>query len=89
MITPVWLDIVDVVDNKFVENEHIVKYAEDGESLAEAIEKFLANCEDVTQYDVSEETLFESCGYDTGAVFAAWVESNGKLNSIMYQWETC
>ena len=88
MSTKVWLDIVDIVEDKFVdENQRIRKYSNDEESLEEAIEKFLEQNENVTQFEVTNETLFDSPGYETGAVFAAWIESNGQLNSVTYQWE--
>lgn len=87
MITKVWLDIVDIVEDKFVDEDQRIREYSNEESLATAIKKFLEQNENVTQFEVTNETLFDSPGYETGAVFAAWVESNGQLNSVTYQWE--
>lgn len=56
-------------------------------NLREAIENFLMNDINVTQYHVNAVDAFESPGYDTGIVYAAWVEANGYLHTIDYQWE--
>ena len=85
-MTKIWNDIVALVEDKFVCDDRVRKYSGD-EQLADAIEDLLekSNC---GQYSVEEETIFESPGYDTGVVFAAWVEANGDLQTITYQWES-
>jgi hypothetical protein len=87
-MSKVWSAIVDMVERNFVhEDSFILKY-NNGEYLEDSIEEILKNSEDVTQYKVSETDAFESPGYDTGVVYAAWVETDGTLHTIDYQWES-
>ena len=87
-MSKVWSAIVDMVERNFVhEDSFILKYNNE-ESLEDSIEEILKNSEDVTQYEVSETDAFESPGYDTGVVYAAWVETDGTLHTIDYQWES-
>lgn len=87
MATMTWLNTIDVVEKDFADGDKIRQYSSSGKSLAEALEEFFENCEEVEQYTVTDETIFESPGYDTGVVAASWIEKGGKLNMITYQWE--
>lgn len=87
-MSKVWSAIVDMVERNFVyEDSFILKYNNE-EYLGDCIEEILKNSEDVTQYTVNETDAFESPGYDTGVVYAAWVETDGTLHIIDYQWES-
>ncbi len=87
-MSKVWSVIVDMVEEKFVSEvtNCILRYS-DGEYLETAIGNLLAEHEDVVQYKTSSVDAFESPGYDTGIIYAAWVESDGELHMIDYQWE--
>ena len=43
----------------------------------------------ILQYSIEEEEFFDSPGYDTGAVFVAFVTKENKLKTVIYQWERC
>ena len=74
-----------MVNERFiVRNEYVGRFDADGKELGEAIDWLLA--ETGVEYSMEQELCFESPGYDTGMVFAAWIE-NGKLQTISYQWE--
>lgn len=86
-MTDIWNNIVNLVDNHFTSDDCVIRYNEEDISLESAISNLLEKS-DCTQYAVTDETAFDSCGYSTGFVFAAWIEKNGDLNNIIYQWET-
>lgn len=84
-MSEIWKQIVDMVNERFiVRNEYVGRFDADGKELGEAIDWLLA--EAGVEYSMEQELCFESPGYDTGMVFAAWIE-NGKLQTISYQWE--
>lgn len=84
----VWSAIVEMVERDFVhEKDFILKYHNEV-YLEDAIEELLKGHEDVAQYSVSGVDTFDSPGYDTGVVYAAWVEKDGTLHTIDYQWES-
>lgn len=89
MITMTWLNLTDVVEKDFSDKGRILQYSAEEKSLSEALEEFFENCEEVKQYMVTDETVFESPGYDTGIVAASWIEKDGTLNMVTYQWENC
>ena len=84
-MSKIWHDIVNMVDERFtIRNEYIGRFAHEGKELGEAIDWLLA--EAGVEYSIEQELCFESPGYDTGMVFAAWIE-DGKLQTISFQWE--
>ena len=86
-ISEVLLAISDMVEKKYTSEEgFVLKYC-DEISLGNAIEVILKTHCDVVQYDVNDVDIFDSPGYDTGIVYAAWVEKSGNLYTIDYQWE--
>lgn len=84
----IWTEIVNTMEKRYyVEDlEYFSKYDENDTHMACAIEEIIKS-NNAEQYTLEEEDCFESPGYDTGVVFAAWIE-NGKLFSISFQWES-
>lgn len=88
-MSKVWSAIVDMVERDFVyENKDFILKYHNEKYLKDAIEELLKEHEDVIQYSVNGIDTFESPGYDTGVVYAAWVEKDGSLQTIDYQWES-
>ena len=86
-MSKIWSALVDLVENYFTdENDCVRKYNDEGISLDEAIFNYLKEA-DCSQFIVDGDTIFESPGYDTGVVTAAWIEGDGFLHNIMFQWE--
>lgn len=86
----VYEEIVVLVESNFYrESGDYIAWGslDDATNLQEAIENYLMNNINVVQYQVNAVDAFESPGYDTGIVYAAWVERNGSLHTIDYQWE--
>lgn len=84
-MSKIWDEIDNMIGERYeTEEEWIRPYDNDGLHITYAISEILQAHE--VQYTVEQEDCFESPAYDTGAVFAAWIE-NGKLNSISYQYE--
>ena len=81
-------EIVNMVEERYFKEsnrlDYISKYDENDVHIATAISTLLG--EKNIPYTIEQEDCFESPGYDTGAVFAAWIE-NGMLESISYQYE--
>ena len=60
-----------------------------GDSIETLVTDFLEEAVTTRQIkDFSIDTCSFDCGpaSEPGACFIAWVESNGKLNSTMYEW---
>jgi hypothetical protein len=58
--------------------EIVERYEEEGDlECTEEIRQLLKD-NGITQYEVSIDEMFDSCGYDVWAVSVAWIE-NGKL----------
>lgn len=86
----VYEKIVALVESNFYHESHdyISWGSLDGTTnLKEAITDYLMKSVNVAQYQVNAVDAFESPGYDTGIVYAAWIEMNGSLHTIDYQWE--
>ena len=84
-MSKIWNDIVNMVNERFtIRNEYIGRFDHEGKELGEAIDWLFA--EAGVEYSIEQELCFESPGYDTGMVFAAWIE-DGKLQTISFQWE--
>ncbi len=83
----IWTEIVNMVEDRYAANdgEYLKKYDKDDIHIVDAIEQVIIS-NGAEQYTLEQENCFESPGYDTGAVFAAWIE-NGKLFSISFQYE--
>ena len=87
-MSKVWSAIVDMVERDFVHEKDFILKHHNEVYLEDAIEELLKNHEDVAQYVVDGVDTFDSPGYDTGVVYAAWVEKDGTLHNIDYQWES-
>lgn len=87
-MSQVWNEIVEMVDRDYYNEvtECIVSYS-NGIHLSHAIHDFLMAHVNVVHVSVTNVDAFESPGYDTGVVFAAWTEKDGSLHTIDYQWE--
>lgn len=84
-MSKIWDEINDMIGERYETEEGWIRpYDNDGLHITYAISEILQAYG--VQYTVEQEDCFESPAYDTGAVFAAWIE-NGKLNSISYQYE--
>ena len=88
----VWNEIALLVEQNFIyePRDYITWCSQKDEdvTLKQAITDLLANHANVVQYKVDAVDVFESPGYDTGVVYAAWVEKDGKLYTIDFQWES-
>lgn len=84
----IWTEIVNAMEKRYYieDSEYFSKYDEDEMHIICAIEEIIKS-HNVEQYTLEQEDCFDSPAYDTGAVFAAWIE-NGKLFSISFQWES-
>ena len=79
--------IIDMVEERFAADEYVIrKYDDNNVSLSDALENLLTkmNC---NQYKIDSDFGFESIGYETGYVFIAWIEPDGELQTLSYQWE--
>lgn len=88
----VWNEIAILVEQEYVyePKDYVTWCNQKGKDvdLREAITELLANHADVEKYHVEAVDVFESPGYDTGIVYAAWVEKDGSLYTIDFQWES-
>jgi hypothetical protein len=90
-MSKVWSEIVEMVETNFLyEPRDYIMWGSKDEStdLRQAINDLLTNHPDVVKHKVDAVDAFESPGYDTGVVYAAWVEQDGSLHTIDYQWES-
>ena len=87
-MSKIWDEIDNLVGERYLKEspryDYISKYDENGVHIATAISILLG--EKNIPYTIQQEDCFENPAYDTGAVFAAWIE-NGMLESISYQYE--
>ena len=86
----VWIDLANFVNENWTdENAYIQHYNFEGISLAEAIEKFLSKRKEVVKYAVENIDVYDDCSFDTGVVYAAWVQTDGSLQNIDFTWMVC
>lgn len=87
----IYEEIIALVESNFYrESGDYISWGslDDSTNLKDAINDYLMNNINVVHYQVNAVDAFESPGYDTGVVYAAWVERNGSLHTIDYQWES-
>lgn len=84
----VWSAIVDMVEKNYTDKyqKYIIPYHKE-KHLSQAIEDLLMAHIGVLHVSVTNVDVFESPGYDTGIVYAAWTERDGSLHTIDFQWE--
>ena len=75
--------ISKVVDEKYLDGDHITLYDEDGVHLAEVIEPMLEEEETISQYNVDYAEVFDNPGESIYYFSIAYVE-NGKLEHFTY-----
>lgn len=86
----VYEEIVSMVETNFYNEKYdFIMWGSHDETmgLKEAIGNLLMTHTQVAQYAVHAVDAFDSPGYGTGIVYAAWVERDGSLHTIDYQWE--
>lgn len=77
-----------IVDERFLDGDHITLHDENGVHLAEVIEPMLEEEETVSQYSVDYGQVFDSPGVDIYYFSVAYIE-NGKLEHFTYEIEVC
>lgn len=78
--------IEKLIEERFDEGNYICRHDDDEILLEDAVSEVLDNFD--IQYSVENLWVFESTGYDTGVVFIAWVDKEGKLDTYPIQWES-
>lgn len=79
--------ICDLIDMKFSDEDgNIFRYDNEDNYIVDVLNSLFEE-NNISQYSVDEDTFFNSPGYDTGAIFIAWVELDGKLETLIFQWE--
>lgn len=79
--------ICDLIDMKFSnEDGNIFRYDSEDNYIVDVLNSLFEE-NNISQYSVGEDIFFDSPGYDTGAIFIAWIELNGKLETLVFQWE--
>ena len=77
-----------VIDERYLDGDHITLYDENGVHLAEVIEPMLEEEETVSQYSVGYSQVFDSPGVDIYYFSVAYIE-NGKLEHFTYEIKVC
>jgi hypothetical protein len=72
-----------MIDERFLDGEHITLYDENSIRLDDTIEEMLKNDDTITQYDVSCEEVFDSPGTTIYCLSVAYVE-NSALEHFTY-----
>ena len=49
----------------------------------------LANMYPNNKYTVEDIDVYDDCSFDTGVVYAAWVQTDGSLQNIDFTWMVC
>ena len=75
-----------VVDERYINGDHITLYDEDGVHLAEVIEPMLEEEETISQYDVDYAMVVSTPGESLYYFSIAYIE-NGKLEHFTYEVE--
>lgn len=80
--------IDQLIEREYDCGDHVSQCSSvDGETLETKICQIIEESEEARQYSTSDETCFESCGYDCGMTSVAWVDAFGILNHITIKWE--
>ena len=77
-----------VVDERFLDGDHITLYDKDGVHLAEVIEPMLKEEDTISQYSVDYAEVFDSPGVEIYYFSVAYIEI-GKLEHFTYEIEVC
>lgn len=77
-----------VVDERYLDGEHIALYDENGVHLAEVVETMLEEENTVSQYSVDYSQVYDSPGLDIYYFSIAYVE-DGVLEHFTYEVEVC
>lgn len=77
-----------IIEERFLNGDHITLYDENGVHLAEVIEPMLEEDETISQYSVDYSQVFDSPGVDIYYFSVAYIE-NGKLEHFTYEIEVC
>ena len=75
-----------VIDERFLDGDHITLYDKDGVHLAEVIEPMLEEEDTISQYSVDYAEVFDSPGVAIYYFSIAYIE-NGKLEHFTYEIE--
>ena len=77
-----------VIDERYLDGDHIILYDENGVHLAEVIEPMLEKADTVSQYSVNNKKKNDSQSIDKYYFSIAYVE-DGVLEHFTYEIEVC
>jgi hypothetical protein len=95
-VCPMYRKLTDMLESRFERHseeykmDYIGRYAEDtDESLEEAITKlFEGEGYNEDNFYVSDQSIFDNSGYDTGYCTISWISKHTKkLEAFDFQWE--
>ena len=76
--------INEVIEERYIDGEHITLYDENGVHLIEVVEPMLEEEETISQYSVNYAKVFDNSSVSIYFFSIAYIE-NGKLEHLTYE----